>query len=90
MTSGWLFLAFTTPICIGVFLNGLRFSRMKSNPWASRKIGNLSIGGSKLPIRRVQLLGHIQMIAAVVMLLFLIALCFGLLGPVHGIQIIRL
>lgn len=90
MTDGWLFLAISTAICVGVFLNGLRFSRMTQNPWSAKTIAGLPVSGSEIPIARIRMIGVIQMIFASLFLFFMIALCFGLFGPVQGITIIQL
>jgi hypothetical protein len=88
VTDGRLFLAITSAICVGVFLNGLRFFRMDRNPWHGKTIVGFPLKGGDMPIARVRLLGIIQMIAASFMLIFFTALCFGLLGPVQGIKTI--
>ncbi|MGJ3648978.1 hypothetical protein ACLB0R_10955 [Sphingomonas sp. GlSt437] len=90
MTDGRLFLAIAAVICIGVFLNGLRFYRMNRNPWSGKSIMGIPVEGGDLSRARVRRLGLGQMIAAPLMLILFIALCFGLLGPVQGIQTIKL
>ena len=90
MTDGRIFLGITSLISVGVFLNGLRFARMTSNPWAGKKLLGLPVEGSELPIEQVNRIGKLQMIAAPLFLLFFGALSFGLLGPVAGIATIEL
>ena len=90
MTDGRLFLAISAAICIAVFLNGVRFSRMTRNPWSGRTIAGMPISGSEMPIARIRMIGVIQMILAPLILFFMTALCFGLMGPVQGIKIIQL
>ena len=46
--------------------------------------------GSELPIGRLNLIGKIQMIFAPLFLGFACALTFGFLGPVEGIETIKL
>ena len=77
-----LFLAMVSLICVGAFLNGLRFARMTKNPWAGRTMFGRPMGGHDLPIERVQLMGKLQMIAAPIFFLFFIAMVSGLFGPV--------
>jgi len=78
----WLFPALVVLICIGVFLNGLRFARMTQNPWAGKTLFGVSIEGHDLPVERVRLIGKLQMVAAVIMLLFFALLLTETLGPV--------
>lgn len=89
MSDGRIFLAIAGVICLGVFLNGLRFAWMTSNPWAGRKLFGQDVQGSDLSVNRVRLIGRIQTIAAPIFFLFFAALVFGLLGPVDGIQTIK-
>ena len=89
MTDGRLFLAIAGLICLGVFLNGIRFARMTRNPWAGKKLFGMDVEGADLPVSRVRLFGFVQVIAAPLFVLFFAALCFGLLGPVEGINPIR-
>ena len=90
MTSGWTFLAITALICIGAFLNGVRFARMKTNPWAGKRVLGQPVAGHDMPLARVRLLGWLQIIAAPMLLLIFAAIAFGLLGPIDGIDIISL
>ena len=90
MTSGWLLLGLVTLICIGVFLSGLRFSRVTANPLAGKRIGRFPVQGSQRPASDLRRLGRLFMIAAPVFWLVFAALVFGLLGPVDGIQTIKL
>jgi len=88
--NGWAFLGIMTLICIGVFLNGLRFARITENPWAGRRLFGLPIRGSEMPIEQVRRMGRLHMIVAPLFWLLTAALCFGLLGPVQGIETITL
>ena len=90
MTNGWLFLGITALICVGVFLNGVRFSRKTVNPFVGRRLGSVPVGGHELTLAQLQRFGRLQMIAAPVFLLFFTALAFGLFGPVDGIQTIQI
>lgn len=90
MVDGRIFLGLVSFICIGVFLNGLRFSRMTKNPWAGKSILGQPVEGGDMPIERIKGIGRLQMIAAPLFWLFFIALSFGLLGPVNGITLINL
>jgi hypothetical protein len=87
--SGWLFLAIATVICAGVFLNGVRFARMEANPWAGRRLFGLPVAGSRYSAERVRFTGKLNMILAPVIWLFIAAMCFGLLGPINGIHLIK-
>lgn len=80
---GLLFPVLVTLICLGVFLNGMRFARLKHNPWAGKTLFGMPIQGHDLPVERVQLIGKLQMIAAPVMLRFFGLLLTGVLGPVE-------
>ena len=88
--SGWLFLGVTALICAACFLNGVRFARMSENPLAGKRLLGMPVGGSEMPIEKVRRMGMLFMIAAPIFFLFVAALCFGLFGPVDGIQIIDL
>ena len=93
MTDGRIFLGIAAIICVLAFLNGLRFARMSAERVDAGRLqlelpGFLARGRS--PLAQVQLFGRIQMIAAPLMLLFFIALTFGLFGPVSGIQTIQI
>ena len=89
MTNGWLFLGIVTLICVGVFLNGVRFARKTENPWADKRLFGMPVSGSELPIEKVRRMGLLFMIAAPLFLLLFASLCFGLLGPVEGIETIK-
>ena len=93
MTDGRLFLGVTALICAGAFLNGLRFSRMSEERTRSGRVqmempAFLARGRSRL--EQARLFGRISMVAAPLFLLLVAALCFGLLGPVEGIEPIRI
>ncbi|MGN6268311.1 MAG: hypothetical protein ACTHM0_00275 [Sphingomonas sp.] len=77
--SGWLFLAIATLICLGVFANGVRFSR-----GAERLATRL-----RQPPAKVRQIGQIFMVAAPVFWLLVLALCLGVFGPVPNIQPIQ-
>ena len=83
-------LAVAAVICAGVFLNGLRFSRMDRNPWAGKSVFGTPVQGADMPVSKVNLIGRIQMIFAPLFLLLFAAICFGLLGPVDGLKTISL
>ena len=89
MTDGRIFLAIWTAISVGVFLNGLRFARMTSNPWTGKSLFGRRIPAGDWPLERVRLRGIWFMVAAPLFLIFGAALCFGLFGPVAGIQTIK-
>lgn len=89
-TGGELFLGICALICIGAFLNGIRFARMTRNPWTGRKLFGQPIEGSELSLSRIKLIGIAQMIGAPLFLCFATVLSFGLLGPVEGIKTIKL
>ncbi|HAF42060.1 MAG TPA: hypothetical protein DCG90_09905 [Sphingobium sp.] len=90
MTDGRVFLSIVAVIALGVFVNGLRFARMTSNPFVGRRLFGMPMEGSELPIGRLNLIGKIQMIFAPLFLGFACALTFGFLGPVEGIETIKL
>ena len=90
MTSGWIFLGIVTLICIGSFLNGVRFARMTKNPWVRKSLFGMPIEGSEISVRQLRRFGKIQMLFAPVFLLVVAAMCFGFLGPVEGIKTIKL
>jgi hypothetical protein len=90
MIDGRLFLGLVAAIAVAAFLNGLRFARMAQNPWAGKTFFGKPVGGSSLSVEKVRRLGLIQMIAAPIVLLLFVAMCFGLFGPMQGIQVIRL
>ena len=89
--SGWFFLGVCALICLGVFLNGLRFLRMPEEKILGGRM-QIEMPGflarSRTPVEQVRLLARIMMIFAPLFLLLVAALCFGLLGPVDGIQTI--
>ena len=91
--SGWLFLAVTALICLGAFLNGVRFTRMPENQVQSDRTAielPSWLARNRTKVEAARLVGRIQMIAAPLFLIFFAALSFGLLGPVDGIQTIKL
>ena len=77
-----LILALVALICVGVFLNGLRFARMTENPWVGKSIFGQPVQGGDLPIERVNLIGKVQMIFAPVFFVLFAAIISGLFGPV--------
>ena len=90
MTDGWVFLLITALIAVGVFFNGMRFLRMKANPFVGRKLFGQPIEGMELSVWKLRWIGKLQVIFAPLFLLFAIALAFGLLGPVEGINVIKI
>ena len=80
--SPTLFLVIVSLICVGVFLNGVRFARMDRNPWAGRTMFGQPVSGHDLPIKKVKMLGRIQMIAAPIFFLIFAAMIGGMFGPV--------
>ena len=88
--NGWIFLGITAAICVAAFLNGLRFSRMTKNPWTGKSMLGMPVEGGQMPLERLRMFGRLQMLAAPLFLILAGALCFGLLGPVEGIETIKL
>lgn len=86
--SGWIFLGIAALICLGSFLNGLRFARATENPLAGKSLFGLPVRGSDTPVEKLRFMGLIFMITAPLFLLLVAALCFGLFGPVDGIETI--
>ena len=88
MTDGRVFLGIATLICIGNFANGVRFSRMTENPWAQKRLFGLRIEGWDMPVAKLRRMGLLFMVTAPIFWLFVVAMCFGLFGPVEGIRTI--
>ncbi len=88
IVSGALFLVVVTFICIGSFVSGFRFVRMRSNPWAGRSILGQPVSGGDWSMARIRRFGLAQMILAPVFWLFAAALSFGQL-PAEGINPIQ-
>jgi hypothetical protein len=92
MTDAALLLASAGLICLGTFLNGIRFARMSEEKirsrWTQIEMPRLLRKGRSVA-EQFQLIGRILMIAAPLFFLFSAALCFGLLGPVDGMTPIR-
>ncbi len=91
--SGSIFLAVAALMSLGVFLNGLRFMRMSEDRLLDGRTqiempSFLARGRS--PVARARLAGRISMIFAPLFLLLVAALCFGLFGPVQGLETIKL
>jgi len=86
--SGTLLLTVVTFICIGSFLNGLRFMRMRTNPWADRIVFGQPVSGGDWSMVQIKRFGLAQMVAAPIFWLFAAALSFGML-PAEGIHPIR-
>ena len=83
--SPTLFLLLIGLICVGVFLNGVRFARMTHNPWAGKSIFGLPVQGHDLPVERVRLIGKLQMIFAPLFFLVMSALMLtGKIGPLEA------
>lgn len=89
MTDGRIFLGLATLVCLGATLNGLRFMRMKRNPWAGKALLGFKVGGADLSVSAVNRIGLVQLVGALLLWLFFAAMCFGFLGPVDNIQIIK-
>ena len=89
--SGWLFLGIVALISIGVFFNGLRFSRMSDDRLGGVQLEIPSfLANGRTPAEQTRLVGRISMVVAPLLLLLFAALCFGLFGPVDGIETIKL
>ncbi len=88
IVSGALFLVVVTFVCIGSFVSGLRFVRMRSNPWVGRSIFSQPVSGGDWSPAQIRWFGLAQMIVAPVFWLFAAALSFGLL-PAEGISPIQ-
>ena len=92
--SSWAFLGISALICIGCFLNGVRFARMSDekalDPRILLEMPNRWGGRERTKGEAARLFGRISMIAALLFLLLIAALCFGLMGPVDGIETIEL
>ncbi len=79
-------------IAIGVvlFLNGVRFSRMEKSPFGSIRWFGKAVDDPVEMKAKVNLIGKIQMIFGPLFLIFWTLLSFGVLGPVEGMQTIKL
>jgi hypothetical protein len=92
--NGWAFLGVNALLCACVFLNGLRFARMSDeealNPRILLEMPNRWGGRERTKGEAARLFGRMSMIAAPLYLIFVAVLCFGLLGPVNGIETIDL
>jgi hypothetical protein len=77
-------------LCAGAFLNGVRFARMTKNPWADKSFFGMPIEGADMSIQKIRLFGKIQMICALLFLIFWTLMLFGVLGPVEGMQTVDL
>ena len=89
MTDGWIFLTIVSFISLCVFFNGVRFSRMTRNPFEGRKIFGQPIQGTELSVKDINMIGRIQMVFAPLFLLIMMAMIFGLFGPVEGVETIK-
>lgn len=90
MSDGWIFLALTALICLGAFLNGLRFSRMSEEKILDeRTLIEVPpfLGRGRTKVEQARLFGRISMIVAPLFLLVAAAFCFGLLGPAGALEI---
>jgi hypothetical protein len=90
MASGTTMWIIGVLICVGVFLNGLRFSRMETSPFKSVGWFGKAIDDPTEMLKKVNLIGKIQMIFAPLFLIFWTLMLFGVLGPIEGIQTIEL
>lgn len=91
--SGALFLGIAALMSLGVFLNGRRFSRLTEEKLLDGRTQIEMLPGmarGRTRLEQARLVGRVQMIAAPLFLLLVAALCFGLLGPVDGIETIEL
>lgn len=86
--SGALLLGIATLICIGVFLNGLRFARVTENPLAGRRLLGMPVQGSNMPVEKMRQMGRVFMAASPLFWLFFAVICFGLV-PAQNIQPIQ-
>lgn len=89
MVSGWIFLGITTLICIGAFLNGVRFSRMTSDIFDKKGLFGLQVEGFEMSLENLRRFGRLQMIFAPLFLFIVALMVFGFFGPVDGIQTIK-
>jgi hypothetical protein len=88
--SGWLFLGIVALISFGVFANGMRFSRMSEDRLGGVQLEMPSfLAKGRTRVEQTRLFGRISMIAAPLFLVLVAALCFGLFGPVDGIETIK-
>jgi hypothetical protein len=72
MNDHAIFILLATVICIGGFLNGMRFSRMTENPLAGRKLLGMPIEGSQLSVETLRRMGRIFMYVTPVMWVFFV------------------
>ena len=90
MVSGLMMWMIGVFICIGAFLNGLWFSRRTKNPWAGKSIFGMPIEGADMSVQKVRRSGRMHMIFAALFLIFWTLMMFGVLGPVEGLETIKL
>jgi hypothetical protein len=90
MADGKIMWVIGALICVGVFLNGLRFSRMKKSSFKSVSWFSKAIDDPGEMLKKINLIGKIQMIFAPLFLIFWTLILFEVLGPVEGIQTIKL
>ena len=68
-----IFIGVSAVISLGVFLNGWRFARLTSNPFAGMKLFGRPIEGSELSVEQLNRMGRLHMMAApAILLLFAI------------------
>ena len=87
--DGRILLVSSSLICLAAFFIGRRFSRMDDKA-AQRVTVEMSFGSTGDHARDVRRVGWLMMVASPVLFLFFVALCFGVLGPVDGINTINL
>jgi drug/metabolite transporter superfamily protein YnfA len=90
MVSGLMMWVIGLFICIGAFLNGLWFSRTTKNPWAGKSILGIPIEGAGMSVQEVRRSGRMYIIFAALFLIFWTLMMFGFVGPVEGIETIKL
>jgi hypothetical protein len=79
--SGWLFLGVVTLICVADFVIGLRFARSEDPA-----VGAPPAAGAGPSAEQRRRIGRIFMVFAPVFWLVVAAMCFGVFGPVPGID----
>ena len=71
-------------ICLGVFLNGLRFSRLDRVPFKSVEWFGRDITDPSDMLKKVQLIGRVQMFVAPFFAIFWTLAALGVFGHVAG------
>lgn len=73
-------------ICLGVFLNGLRFSRMDRVPFKSVGWFGREVTDPSDMLKKMRLIGRVQMFAAPVFAILWTSMALGVFGPVAGFE----